>query len=67
MATAAANERPTFISEAHLDYLDELFESYSLEMSRATPLLRTAFRLSEPEAKAAVTFWEKSFGKRVTT
>ncbi len=67
MATSAATERPSFISEAYLDYLDELFESYSLDMRRATPLLRTAFRLSEPEAQATVVFWEKSFGKRMIT
>jgi len=67
MATAMHLGRPSFVRDEHLEYLDELFESYSLDMKRAVPLLETAYRLDKPVAEATVAFWEDSFGRRLST
>ena len=57
---------PGFVSDEHLDYLDELFESYAVEVRRASPMLCSAFQLGEREAEAIVEFWRSTFGRRLT-
>ena len=58
--------RRSFIRHEHLDYLDELFESYAVDLTHARPMLREVFDLDEPQAEATTEFWTRSFGRRLT-
>ena len=67
MATTIGDPtRPAFVTEGHLDYLDDLFDSYAIDVRRAPPMLCTAFRLGAQEAQAVVEFWRSTFGRRLT-
>ena len=67
MATTLGDPtRPAFVSDGHLDYLDDLFDSYSIDVRRAPPMLCTVSRLGEREAEAVVEFWSSTFGRRLT-
>ncbi len=67
MATTIGDPtRPAFVSDEHLDYLDELFESYAVEVYRAPPMLCSAFQLGEREAEVIVEFWKSTFGRSLT-
>ena len=67
MATTIGDPtRLAFVRDEHLDYLDELFESYAVEPRRASPMLCLVFRLGEREAEAVVEFWRSTFGRRLT-
>ncbi len=65
-ATIGDPTRPEFVRDEHLDYLDELSESYAVEVRRAPPLLCSAFQLGEREAEVIVEFWRSKFGRRLT-
>ena len=58
--------RPSFVRDEYLDYLDELFENYAVDVERARPILCSTFHLAEPEAEATLKFWTSSFGRRLT-
>jgi len=64
--TIGGSTKPAFVRDEHLDYLDELFESYAVEVRRAPPLLCSAFQLGEREAEVIVEFWRSTFGRRLT-
>ena len=67
MATTIGDPaRPGFVSDEHLDYLDELFESYAVNPGCASPMLCSAFQLGEREAEVIVEFWRSAFGRRLT-
>ncbi len=67
MATTIGDpNKPAFVRDEHLDYLDELFESYAVDPGRASPMLCSAFQLGELEALAIVEFWLNTFGRRFT-
>ena len=54
-----------FVTETHLDYLDDLFDSSAIDVRHASPILGTVFRLSQQEAEAVVEFWSSMFGRRL--
>ena len=58
--------RPEFVRDEHLDYLDELFESYAVDSGRVSLMLCSVFRVGELEAVAIVEFWLNTFGRRLT-
>jgi hypothetical protein len=58
-------ERPSFVKEEHLAFLDDLRESGITNMFGAPPYLRKAFKgLKEPQATQVVSYWMKTFGAR---
>lgn len=58
-------ERPKFVTEEHLEYLDELRESGETNMYGARPYLMDEFpKLNKKEAGQIVTYWMKTFTER---
>ena len=57
-------ERPEVVTEAHLEYLDELRESGVTNMLGAAPFVREAFDLSTEDSKTVHLYWMQSFGER---
>jgi hypothetical protein len=58
-------ERPAFVTEEHLNYLDELRESGKTNMFGARPYLMREFPLlDKDDAGKVLSYWMKSFGER---
>ena len=58
-------ERPSFVTEEHLNYLDELRESGKTNMFGARPYLMREFPLlDKDDAGKVLSYWMKSFGER---
>jgi len=55
-------ERPEFISDEHLEYLDELRESGEINMYGARPYLEEFFDLTKKRASEILQYWKDSFG-----
>jgi len=56
------NQRPKFVSDEHLSYLNELRESGVTNMFGARPYLLTEFpELSENEAAKILVYWMEQF------
>jgi len=56
--------RPGFVTEEHLEYLDELRESGEINMFDAVPYVQVAFVLTRKEARAVLAYWMQTFDKR---
>jgi hypothetical protein len=56
--------RPEFVTDVHLQFLDELRESGEINMFGAAPYLSNIFDLSEQEARKALTHWMRTFTTR---
>jgi hypothetical protein len=58
-------DRPDFVEDEHLEYLDELRESGVTNMWGAGAYLQDAFTIeSRKVAGKILTYWMKSFGER---
>ena len=57
-------EKPAFVIEAHLEYLDDLRESGITNMFGAAPYLQQEFDIPMNEAKLILSYWMKTFGER---
>ena len=58
-------ERPDFVTEEHLEFLDELRESGVTNMFGAGSYIEEAFpELSESQARKVLIYWMSSFGER---
>ena len=58
-------ERPDFVSDEHLEFLDSLRESGVTNMYGATPYLEEAFDdLKRGEATKVLGYWMKTFTQR---
>lgn len=57
-------ERPAFVEDKHLTYLDKLRESGVTNMYGARPYLMSAFRLPKDKAASILTYWMQSFEER---
>lgn len=56
--------RPDYITDEHLEYLDDLRESGDTNMYGATPFLMREFPdLEEKTAGEILVYWMKTFGK----
>jgi hypothetical protein len=59
-----ATERPAFVTDEHLEYLDALRSSGVTNMFGARPYVSNEFPdLSEEESAAVLGYWMKTFGK----
>ncbi len=57
-------ERPDFVEDDHLEFLDELRESGETNMYGARSYLMKEYDyLDKKEAAAILTYWMKSFGE----
>jgi len=56
--------KPDFVTDEHLQFLDELRESGEINMFGAAPYLSNIFDLSEQEARKALTYWMWTFTTR---
>lgn len=60
-----ASERPDFITEEHLEYLDELRESGATNMFGARPYVQRRFKkLKGDQAKDILLYWMRTFSTR---
>lgn len=55
--------RPNYITNEHLEFLDELRESGVTNMYGATPFLREEFDIEDERAGDILIYWMKSFGQ----
>ena len=56
-------ERPTFCTNDHLEFLDNLRDSGESNMFGASPYLEAEFGLIRPVAREILMYWMESFGK----
>lgn len=54
--------RPTFITDEHLEYLDDLREGGETNMFGAGSYLMKSFGLTSPVARDILMYWMKTFG-----
>ncbi len=58
-------ERPEYVTEEHLVFLDNLRESGVTNMYGATPYIKDEYpELSRKEGKDLLLYWMKSFSER---
>jgi len=55
-------ERPEFVTEEHLKYLDNLRESGITNMFGAAPFVQDAFGLDKVVSINILSYWMKTFG-----
>lgn len=59
-----AESRPEFITDEHLEYLDELRESGATNMFGARPYIEREFpELTSGQSSTILSYWMKTFGK----
>ena len=56
-------ERPDFVTDEHLEYLDELRESGETNMWGAGAWVQEEFELSKEITGKILSYWMKTFGK----
>jgi uncharacterized protein YciI len=57
-------ERPEFVTDEHLEYLDELRESGVTNMFGAAPYVEDEFELTREQARRVLTYWMHTFSER---
>ena len=57
-------ERPEFVEEAHLLFLDDLRESGVTNMFGAGPYVEEMFEVNRFQARKIVAYWMETFGER---
>jgi hypothetical protein len=57
-------DRPVFVKDEYLAYLDELRESGQTNMYGAVPYLEDEFGFSKQDAILVLSYWMKSFEER---
>jgi hypothetical protein len=57
-------ERPSVVTERHLEYLDDLRESSVTNMYGAGPYLVEVFGVSRTESHEILGYWMKTFAER---
>ena len=60
-------EKPDFVTDQHLLYLDELRDSGQTNMFGASPFLMEEFCLEKSESRSILSYWMKSFSERHPT
>lgn len=58
------SERPDFVTDEHIDFLDDLRESGVTNMFGARPYLAERFGLDRQESSKIHQYWMESFGKK---
>lgn len=65
MPETTQRDKPTQLTDEHLEFLDELRESGVTNMFGAGPYLKRAFRkLKDDDAKEILLYWMHTFSKR---
>lgn len=64
MTNTSTVERPSFVKDKHLEYLDALRESGITNMYGAGPYVQKAFRMSRDHATSTVAYWMRTFANR---
>lgn len=63
--TFVPEERPKFVEDEHLEYLDDLRDSGVVNIFGAAPYLREMYpELSKAESHQTLGYWMKTFGER---
>ena len=57
-------DRPDFVTDEHLEYLDDLRESGVTNMFGATPYVEGEFDLNREDARAILNYWMATFSER---
>jgi len=57
-------KRPDFVTDEHLEYLDDLRDSGITNMFGARPYLISEFDLDKNTAKDILSYWMSSFSER---
>ena len=57
-------DRPSIVTPEHLEFLNDLRDSATINMAGAAPELREEFDLSKLESRAVCKYWRDSFGER---
>lgn len=55
--------RPDYVTDEHLDYLDDLRESGDTNMYGAGPYVVERFGITKKEARDIVKYWMETFGQ----
>ena len=55
-------ERPEYVIEEHLEFLDELRVSGTTNMFGAAPYLSDEFGITKSEARKILSYWMETFG-----
>jgi hypothetical protein len=63
-AKRTETQRPTFLKEHHLLFLDDLRESGVTNMYGASPFIQSAYGISREKANAILLYWMKTFSER---
>jgi len=56
--------RPSYVTDEHLDYLDELQESAVTNMYGSASYLEAEFKMKRNHAKETVLYWMHSYDER---
>lgn len=57
-------EKPAFVTDEHLNYLDKLQYSGETNMFGAAPFIERAFSLPIKEARQILSYWMETFSER---
>ncbi len=57
-------ERPDFVTDEHLEFLDELRESGVTNMFGAAPYIEQEFSVPTEEARQILFYWMETFSQR---
>jgi hypothetical protein len=57
-------EKPSFVTDEHLEYLDELRESGATNMFGAAPFIEREFSVPIKEARQILSYWMETFSDR---
>ncbi len=57
-------DKPAIVSNAHLEYLDDLRDSGDTNMYGAPAHLEKEFNVTRQEAREILGYWMKTFGDR---
>ena len=55
--------RPDYVTDEHLEYLDELRDSGQTNMFGATPYIQDEFGLDANVSRKILKYWMETFGK----
>jgi uncharacterized protein YciI len=58
----ATVKRPDYVTDEHLEFLDELREGGSINMFGAAPELADEFDITKQDARKILSYWMESFG-----
>lgn len=57
-------ERPDYVTDEHLEYLDELRDSGDTNMFGAAPYVVEEFGVTKNQARGILGYWMKTFSER---